>query len=115
MKRIFSSVLALGVAFSLLASNEAVVTGPDGRLAVTVGLESGKPYYSVSYDGQAVLVNSPLGFSSSHGDYTGGMTFVSQNQDKVRRSYVQDRIKKSFVEYEANRLMWTMLTVTVWT
>ena len=40
MKRIFSSVLALGVAFSLLASNEAVVTGPDGRRAVTVGLES---------------------------------------------------------------------------
>lgn len=108
MKRIFSSVLALGVAFSLLASNEAVVTGPDGRLAVTVGLESGKPYYSVSYDGQAVLLNSPLGFSSSHGDYTGGMTFVSQNQDKVRRSYVQDRIKKSFVEYEANRLIYSV-------
>lgn len=108
MKKIISIVLTFCAAFSLHASDEAVVKSPDGKLAVTVGVESGKPYYTASYDGVTVLEKSPLGLVSTHGRYDEGMSFVSAAADKVKKSYVQDKIKKSFIEYEANALAYTV-------
>lgn len=108
MKTIISIIAALGLAVSAFAANESVVKGPDGKLAVTVGLDSGKPYYSVNYADEVILEKSPLGFISTLGDFDKEMNFVSESVEPVRKSYVQDRIKTSFVNYTANKLTYTI-------
>lgn len=108
MKKIFSIIAALGMAASAFAANESVVSGPDGKLSVKVGIESGKPYYTVTYGDQVILENSPLGLNSTLGSYQDGMSFVSEASEKVSKSYVQDRIKTSSVKYNANRLVYTV-------
>ena len=101
----------LGV-LALLASQafaqQAVVTGPDSRLKLDFQLQDGKPVYSVTYDGKTVLENSPLGFVSNIGDFSRQMSFVGQQTDKVEKTYTQDRIKCSTVNYSANKLTITL-------
>ena len=93
---------------ALLASQafaqQAAVTGPDARLKLDFQLQDGKPVYSVTYDGKTVLENSPLGFVSNIGDFSRQMSFVGQQADKVEKTYTQDRIKCSTVNYSANKL-----------
>lgn len=74
-------------------AQQAVVTGPDSRLKLDFVLQDGKPMYSVTYDGNTVLENSPLGFVSNVGDFSCNMTFVGQQSDKIEKVYTQDRIK----------------------
>ena len=97
---------------ALLASQafaqQAVVTGPDARLKLDFQLQDGKPVYSVTYDGKTVLENSPLGFVSNIGDFSRQMSFVSQQANKVEKTYTQDRIKCSTVNYSANKLTVTL-------
>lgn len=71
-------------------------------------LQDGKPVYSVTYDGKTVLENSPLGFVSNIGDFSRQMSFVSQQANKVEKTYTQDRIKCSTVNYSANKLTVTL-------
>ena len=97
---------------ALLASQafaqQAAVTGPDARLKLDFQLQDGKPVYSVTYDGKTVLENSPLGFVSNIGDFSRQMSFVGQQADKVEKTYTQDRIKCSTVNYSANKLTVTL-------
>ena len=52
MKKLIVALAALlGAAVSSHAVTDAVqVSSPDGRLTVQVGLESGNPYYTVTFD-----------------------------------------------------------------
>ena len=49
------NILRLVVSFSLMTAFVSLgnaaehVTSPDGRISLTVGLKSGKPYYTVNY------------------------------------------------------------------
>jgi len=108
MKRVLCLLATLGLAVSAFAANESVVKGPDGKLAVTVGLDSGKPYYSVNYGDEVILEKSPLGLVSTLGSFDKGMSFVSEATETIKKSYVQDRIKASFVRYDANKLTYTV-------
>ena len=66
----------LPIFFVALAAGASVtVTGPDGRLAVTVDtLAGGVSAYSVVYDGTTVIKPSPLGFKMADGeDYSLGI------------------------------------------
>ena len=89
-------------------AQQAAVTGPDSRLKLDFQLQDGKPVYSVTYDGKTVLENSPLGFVSNIGDFSRQMSFVGQQADKVEKTYTQDRIKCSTVNYSANKLTVTL-------
>lgn len=103
-KSLFCFCLLLpGVAFGTGVS----VSSPDGRLVVVTDVEAGKPVYSVSYDGKTMLEKSPLGLKTDVGDFTVGMTCVDSVRSKVSKSYDQDKIKKSHIDYEANRLVVT--------
>ena len=44
------------------------VTSPDGNIMVTVGLKSGRPYYTVSYANTAIVRPSHLGFLMDDGE-----------------------------------------------
>lgn len=87
-----------------MAANAAIVSGPDGRLTVTTALADGMPTYTVSYDGKTILENSPLGLQTSIGDFSKGLTLKGETSGKMEKSFDQDRIKKSRVEFAANTL-----------
>ncbi len=97
------SILASAPLFAM-AAKSARVTGPDGRLAVEVTEEKGLPVYSVTYDGKTILNPSPLGFNSDVTDFSKSLTITGVTTDTIRRSYYQDRIKRSHIEVEANTM-----------
>jgi len=103
MKKSFLSILALATAMTVSAM-EHKVTSPDGKLVVTVSDTDGKAQYSVDYNGNSFLLNSPLGMKTNIGDFSQGLTL----QEKFETAVVEDEyslpnIKKSHVEYKANQ------------
>lgn len=95
-------------AFALLASQalaqSIIVTGPDTRLKVDLAVNGGIPMYSVSYDGKTILEKSPLGFIANTGNFSQGMSLIGQETSQINKTYTQDRIKRSVVNYAANEL-----------
>lgn len=83
---------------------EKQVPSPDGKLVVTVNDNGGKPAYQVSLDGKVFLLPSALGLNTNIGDFTQGMTITDASAvEAINESYRLDRIKKSHVDYRANR------------
>lgn len=107
MKRttLFSLLLT---ALSSLNAQQVVVNSPDQQLKVTVHLQQGHPLYSVTYKEKVLLENSPLGFVANTGDFSRDLSWVGQVESPVERSFVQDRIKQSYISYQANRLAVTL-------
>lgn len=95
-------------AFALLASQalaqSITITGPDTRLKVDLAVNGGIPMYSVSYDGKTILEKSPLGFIANTGNFSQGMSLIGQETSQINKTYTQDRIKRSVVNYAANEL-----------
>lgn len=95
-------------AFALLASQalaqSITVTGPDTRLKVDLAVNGGIPMYSVSYDGKTILEKSPLGFIANTGNFSQGMSLIGQETSQINKTYTQDRIKRSVVNYAVNEL-----------
>lgn len=95
-------------AFALLASQalaqSITITGPDTRLKVDLAVNGGIPMYSVSYDGKTILEKSPLGFIANTGNFSQGMSLTGQETSQINKTYTQDRIKRSVVNYAANEL-----------
>ena len=87
---------------------ETQVKSPNGLLVVTVNDNDGKPSYAVSLDGKTFLLPSALGLNTNIGDFTRGMTLTEASGPvPVTDSYRLDRIKKSQVDYSANRQVLT--------
>ena len=89
---------------SALAELLETIKGPDNQLAVSLSLTEGKPHYSVTYNGEVFLEDSPLGLNSSIGDFTRGLTYIDSNRNTILEQYELDRAKVSQVTYEANGL-----------
>ena len=104
-KSLLLTAIAVAAAFSVEAAVN--VTGPDGKLVVTTDVAAGVPQYSVTYDGKQLIEQSPLGFVTNIGDFSHGMTMTDTKTGNVSKSYNQDRIKKSHVDYNANTLVTT--------
>ena len=90
------------------AKSQSVLSSPDGKLKVNIMINSGKPIYTVTYNGKAILENSPLGLKTNEGNFIENISFVESSIDKVDKTYEQDRIKQSKISYEANRLKFTI-------
>lgn len=97
-----SSTFMMGVLSC--AAQIATVSGPDGRLKVSVDVKNGKPVYSVIYDGKQMLDESPLGFVANTGDYSKDLTYVDSKESKIDTRYQLDRSKVADVHYVANEL-----------
>ena len=95
---------AFALSFSIVSAQQATVTGPDGNLKVDISVKGGKPLYTVSYKDKTILEDSPLGFVTSIGDFSTNISYVGQTTSTVSKTYVQDRIKQSVVNYNANEL-----------
>jgi len=101
MKKIILSLL-LGCAMVANAQ-----TSPDGRLAVSVKCDDGKPTYSVSLDGKPCIESSALGLVTNVGDFTQGLTLSKSEEGKVETDYTLYNIKRKNNHVEANKMVYT--------
>lgn len=106
-KNIISVALALVASVATFANSDNVRSLND-RLVVSVSDTDGKASYSVTYDGRVFLENSPLGLNTNVGDFTCGLTLSNvSTTEQVSDSYSVPNIKKSHVDYVANRRVFT--------
>ena len=102
-----TAVLLLLPLFSSSAQNPqsdvATVTSPDGRLVVTIGTDSGQPFYSVVYDGIPFLQQSSLGLVTDFADGSRNMSLGSVSNSSVSKDYTLAQAKVSKVHYAANQ------------
>lgn len=93
----------LSTAYTSVAQ-ELKVTGPDGKLEVTVFTDKDNPAYKIQYNGKVFLENSPLGLKTTMGDFTHGLALTNHKTAKLSEDYTLNRSKQSQVHYEANEL-----------
>ena len=96
MRRILMA--AFMAAAVLGAYAQTAVSGPDGRLKVSVSADA---KYSVQYDGVQVLEPSALGFKANTADFS-TLKFASEAFSEIDQTYKVPTIKSSCVEYKAN-------------
>ncbi len=101
MRKILTAALAAATFLSAFA--QSPVSGPDGRLKVSVSADA---RYSVSYDGIQVLESSALGFKANLGDYS-KLSFIEEKASQLDQTYKMETIKTSVVNYKANVSVYT--------
>ncbi len=92
-------------ALTLSASAQTTAMSPDGRISLELGLSDGTPHYNVSYNGQQVLADSPLGIVTNMGDYSRNLSLKGVDERDVSESYSLRNIKQSKVDYQARELV----------
>ncbi|MBQ0063858.1 MAG: glycoside hydrolase family 97 catalytic domain-containing protein [Prevotella sp.] len=105
------SILLFGILLCAVWTTSAraeTVTGPDGRLCVELTISNSQPTYSVTYDGKAILLSSPLGLVTNDADFSRSLQTVSAVSGKREEHYTLNRSKCSEVNYIANTLLWTL-------
>lgn len=80
----------------------AEVTSPDGKLKLNVFSENGKALYNVTFQGKEMLEKSPLGLITNESDFSQNLKFADSKKDQVSKTYTNEKIKKSQVDYKAN-------------
>ena len=108
MKRIILAAACVLAAFQGFAE-ERSFTSPDGKIQVIVNDNSGKPTYSVNYDGVQFIMPSPLGLNTSMGEYVSGMTLLPEKDAPklIEEQYSVKTIKQSKVDYKATEAVFT--------
>ncbi len=88
MRKIAIIGLAAALAASCARSQEPVVTSPDGSLQLRIDDEDGVLRYSVSKDGECIVLPSRLGFELMGGNTLGDRTeILSVEKEKTRTSW----------------------------
>ncbi len=101
-KQLLTLVLASS-SFYTLAEMPMTIKSPDSQLQVDLTLESGKAYYQVQYKGKPFIEKSALGLTTSIGDFSKNLTYVSEQTNSINQTYQLDRAKVSQVNYQANQ------------
>ncbi|WP_345949640.1 glycoside hydrolase family 97 catalytic domain-containing protein [Mucilaginibacter sp. PAMB04274] len=106
--RIFNLLLSLTFLFFTQVYGQVLtVQSPDKQLQLSVLVRNGKPTFKVTYKGNVMLEDSPLGLKTNEGDFTTDIRYVSKSEGIVQKDYTQSRIKKSEIKYQANQLTCT--------
>ena len=95
----------LGLSTLTMVAQPVDVTGPDGKLKLTVSCENGEASYTITYEDKRMLETSPLGMNTNIGDFSKGLKLVKHETSEIDRVYTQTRIKTSSVHYQANELV----------
>lgn len=100
--------VSLCLALSVQAEERSFVS-PDGKIKVVVTDEQGTPDYTVSYNNEVFILQSPLGLKTNIGDFTEGMTLKATNSEvkPINETYELATIKQSKVNYVANEAVCT--------
>ena len=102
MKHIFITLLCLFV-ISISSAQVAQISSPNNKLKLKVFLEQSKPFYSVTYDDKAILEQSPLGLTTNEGSFSKNLHFVNSLSGHIDKTYSQEKIKKSQIQYQIGR------------
>ena len=98
------------ILFTLLTSSvlawagDVSVSSPSDKLKVTVSDAGGRLYYTVTRDGQDMLLPSALGLKTSVGDFTRDLSIVDSKTGAVDETYQMRGTKASSAAYKANTL-----------
>ena len=95
--RIFSLICCMLLMSTIIAQEEASINSPDGKLEVSVKVENGKPFYSVTYNEKVILEKSPLGLVTNAGDFTSKMKLLEASKGTTSSEYNIKKIKQSHV------------------
>ena len=100
--------VSLCLALSVQAEERSFVS-PDGKIKVVVTDEQGTPDYTVCYNNEVFILQSPLGLKTNIGDFTEGMTLKTANSEvkPINETYELATIKQSKVNYVANEAVCT--------
>ena len=100
--------VSLCLALSVQAEERSFVS-PDGKIKVVVTDEQGTPDYTVSYNNEVFILQSPLGLKTNIGDFTEGMTLKTANSEvkQINEAYELATIKQRKVNYVANEAVCT--------
>ena len=100
--------VSLCLALSVQAEERSFVS-PDGKIKVVVTDEQGTPDYTVSYNNEVFILQSPLGLKTNIGDFTEGMTLQAANSEvkQINEAYELATIKQRKVNYVANEAVCT--------
>ncbi len=102
-KRLFIMAVS-AVSAMCVNAQDAVVTSPDGRLAVGIYNEGGRAEYDVKYDGKQMMTRSALGLKANIGDFSTGLKLKDTKPGKADRTYTMRGTKASASHYTANTI-----------
>ena len=86
-------------------AQDATVSSPDGLLQVNLFFPAQQQAsYTVTYAGNVMLENSPLGLETNIGDFGKSLTLTQATQTPVTKEYTLNRSKQSKVNYTGNLL-----------
>jgi len=88
--------------FSIMA--EEFVKSPDGRLCITVGINHGRPFYSLMRGNEKLINNSDLGFMLKSGPLYKDFRIVSIERDSKDETWAQPWGEESQVRNYYNEL-----------
>lgn len=107
-KLIVSLVIVVSsfVSSSVMPCNakNAVVSSPDGAVTVTIGVESAKPFYTVSYQGKVLVSPSHLGFRLDDGEMGTHVKMGTTSQKTVDETWFQPWGESEVVRNNYNEL-----------
>jgi hypothetical protein len=100
----YLAILLVFLSGNLAFAQVAETASPDGKLKLAVFSEDGKALYTVTLQGKVMLEKSPLGLITNESDFSKNLKFTDSKKDQVSKSYANEKIKKSKVDYKANIL-----------
>ncbi len=102
----FQRFLHFSALTTLLAASLSAqtVTSPDGAIAVTLKLDSGRLTYAVALHDQPALESSPLGLKTSLGDFDRELVAAGSETRRINEHYVLPHGKVREIHYQANEL-----------
>ncbi|MBO7068185.1 MAG: glycoside hydrolase family 97 catalytic domain-containing protein [Bacteroidaceae bacterium] len=87
-----------------MAAKEARIASPNGKLVVTVSDNDGYATYSVTLNGQLVVMPSRLGFKADFGDFSQGLAITKEQAGTCSGDYRMWQVKQSNISFNANTL-----------
>ena len=109
MKKLLTLTLVTCL-FQHISANDFIIVSPDRNLQVSVFLKEGTLNYKVTYKGNVILEDSPLGMVTNVSDFSKELLFVEKKEQVVNKRYSEPKIKRGHVEYWANEVTATYQT-----
>lgn len=103
MKKINLSILFINISIFLFAQ-DITVSSPDGNLAMHLSLPDQSIRYNITYKGEVVLEDAPLGLVTNVSDFSKDLEFIDKKENIIEETYYEKKIKMSKVEYRGNEL-----------
>ena len=87
-----------------MTAKDVKIASPNGKLEVTVKDNGGLATYSVTLNGQPVLLPSRLGFKADFADFTQGLAITEDHPGSCNGDYRMWQVKQSNISFNANTL-----------